>query len=68
MYAYVAIQTRNYDMDAILNFKNVYLEAFENCKPEFLVVVLKVYSVFNAILILMAFYAFFYRAFTGFEF
>ena len=55
-------------MDAILNFKNVYLEAFENCKPKFLVVVLKVYSVFNAILILMAFYAFFYRAFTGFEF
>jgi hypothetical protein len=68
MCAYVAILTRNYDMDAILNFKNVYLEAFDNCKPEFLVVVLKIYSVFSAIMILMAVYAFFYRAFTGFEF
>lgn len=55
-------------MGTILNFKNVYLDAFDNCKPGFLVVLLKVYSVFSALMIFMAVYAFLYRAFTGFEF
>lgn len=55
-------------MGTILNFKNVYLDAFDNCKPGFLVVLLKVYSVFSALMIFMAVYAFLYRAFTGFDF
>ena len=55
-------------MGTLLNFKSLYLAAFDDCKPGFLVLVLKIYSVFSAIMILMAVYAFLYRAFTGFEF
>jgi len=55
-------------MGTLLNFKNLYREAFNNCKPEFLVVLLKIYSVFSALMIFMAFYALAYRAFTGFDF
>lgn len=55
-------------MGTILNFRNVYLDAFDNCKPGFLVVLLKIYSVFSALMIFMAVYAFLYRAFTGFKF
>ncbi|WP_371736648.1 DUF6747 family protein [Cellulophaga sp. HaHaR_3_176] len=55
-------------MGTLLHFKNVYLEAFENCKPAYLVVLLKIYSLFSLIMISMALYAFFYRAINGFEF
>lgn len=55
-------------MGTLLHFKNVYLEAFENCKPAFVVVLLKIYSLFSMIMISMALYAFFYRAFNGFKF
>ncbi len=55
-------------MGTLLHFKNLYTSAFENCKPEILVVILKVYSVFCGLMLLMAFYAFGYRVFNGFEF
>ncbi|MBT8237009.1 MAG: hypothetical protein HKP38_08505 [Croceitalea sp.] len=55
-------------MGTLLNFKNLYVEAFDNCRPQYLVLFLKAYSVFCAIMIFLAVYAFFYRAFTGFEF
>jgi len=55
-------------MGTLLHFKHLYLEAFENCRPSFVVLLLKGYSVFCAIMLALAFYAFFYRAFTGFEF
>ena len=55
-------------MGTLSHFKHLYLEAFENCRPSFVVLLLKGYSVFCAIMLALAFYAFFYRAFTGFEF
>jgi hypothetical protein len=55
-------------MGTLLHFKSLYVEAFRNCKPEILVVVLKVYSVFCALMLFMAVYAFMHRALTGFEF
>lgn len=55
-------------MGTLVHFKDLYLQAFENCKPEGIVLLLKVYSVFCAVLLSMAIYAFFYRAFTGFDF
>ncbi|WP_342774033.1 DUF6747 family protein [Muriicola soli] len=55
-------------MGTLVHFKNLYLEAFDDCKPEILVILLKAYSAFCALMLLMALYAFFYRAFTGFEF
>ncbi|PRX57971.1 DUF6747 family protein [Flagellimonas meridianipacifica] len=55
-------------MGTLLHFKSLYQEAFDDCKPSYLVLFLKAYSIFCAILIGMALYAFLYRAFTGFEF
>lgn len=55
-------------MGTLAHFKNLYVEAFDNCKPEFIVLLLKAYSVFSAIMILMAVYAFTYRVVNGFEF
>lgn len=55
-------------MGTLLQFKNLYSEAFENCKPEILVVVLKIYSVFCAIMIFMAIYALSERAWNGWDF
>ncbi len=55
-------------MGTLLHFKNLYLHAFDDVKPAYLVVLLKGYSVFCALMLSMAFYAFLYRAFTGFEF
>ena len=55
-------------MGTLLHFKNIYLEAFENCKPEFVVILLKAYSVFCVLMFFMAVYAFMYRALTGFNF
>ncbi|WP_299000231.1 DUF6747 family protein [Flagellimonas sp. S174] len=55
-------------MGTLLHFKSLYREAFDDCKPSYLVLFLKAYSIFCAILLAMALYAFLYRAFTGFEF
>ncbi len=55
-------------MGTLLHFKNIYTQAFENCKPDIVVMILKVYSVFCVLMLSMAVYAFMYRAFTGFDF
>ncbi|MGB5553358.1 MAG: DUF6747 family protein [Flavobacteriaceae bacterium] len=55
-------------MGTLLHFRNIYSEAFENCRPSIAVLVLKVYSVFCVLMLAMAVYAFMYRAFTGFNF
>ena len=55
-------------MGTLLHFRNLYNEAFENCKPWFVVYLLKGYSIFCVLMLTMAVYAFMYRAFTGFEF
>ena len=55
-------------MGTILHFKHLYNEAFDDCKPSYLVILLKGYSIFCATLFFMALYAFLYRAFTGFDF
>lgn len=55
-------------MGTLLHFKDLYTEAFDDCKPSFVVLLLKGYSVFCAALLVMALYAFMYRIFTGFEF
>ncbi|MDE3743628.1 DUF6747 family protein [Maribacter polysaccharolyticus] len=55
-------------MGTLLHFKDIYTEAFEGCRPYFVVLLLKAYSVFCVIMLMMAFYAFIYRAATGFEF
>ncbi|MEA1786702.1 DUF6747 family protein [Arenibacter sp. GZD96] len=55
-------------MGSILHFKNIYAEAFDDCKPQIVVVFLKIYAVFCAVMLFMALYAFLYRAFTGFNF
>ncbi|SHJ50115.1 DUF6747 family protein [Pseudozobellia thermophila] len=55
-------------MGTLTHFRNLYVEAFDNCKPEIAVIVLKAYSVFSAIMILMAVYAFTERLINGYEF
>ncbi|WP_317132189.1 DUF6747 family protein [Flagellimonas hymeniacidonis] len=55
-------------MGTLLHFRNLYNEAFDDCKPSFVVIILKGYTIFCGILLTMALYAFLYRAFTGFEF
>ncbi|SDL98173.1 DUF6747 family protein [Kriegella aquimaris] len=55
-------------MGTLVHFKNLYTEAFENCKPTIAVVILKAYSVFCALMLMMAFYALTDRAINGFEF
>ncbi|MGB5818291.1 MAG: DUF6747 family protein [Saonia sp.] len=55
-------------MGTLLHFRNLYLEAFENCKPEIVVIFLKIYSFFCFLMLSMAIYAFMYRAVTGFNF
>jgi len=55
-------------MGTLLHFKDIYTEAFEDCKPSFVVLLLKAYSIFCVLMLSMAVYAFMYRAFTGFEF
>jgi hypothetical protein len=55
-------------METIVQFKNLYTEAFDDCKPGIAVIFLKIYSVFCVMLLFMAMYAFVYRAFTGFRF
>lgn len=55
-------------MGTLLHFKNIYSKAFENCKPEIAVIILKLYSVFCLIMLSMTVYAFMFRVFTGFDF
>ncbi len=55
-------------MGTLVHFKNLYTEAFENCRPAIAVVILKVYSVFCALMLMMAVYALTERAINGFEF
>lgn len=55
-------------MGTITHFRNLYVQAFENCEPVILVTFLKVYSVFCALMLFMATYAFMYRVVNGFEF
>ncbi|WP_313790958.1 MULTISPECIES: DUF6747 family protein [Flavobacteriaceae] len=55
-------------MGTLLHFKHLYQEAFDECKPSFVVLFLKGYSIFCGIMLFMALYAFLYRAFTGFDF
>jgi len=55
-------------MGTVLQFRDLYTEAFDNCKPVFLVFLLKIYSIFCAVMLTVVFYAFIYRAFTGFRF
>ncbi len=55
-------------MEMIVNFRKLYFEAFENCGPTYLVILLKAYSIFCALMFTIVVYAFFYRAFTGFKF
>jgi len=55
-------------MGTLLQFKNIYQEAFEHCKPSVIVSLLKVYTLFCAFMLSLAIYAFTYRVFTGFDF
>ena len=55
-------------MGTLLHFRNLYVHAFDDCHPSYVVLLLKAYSVFCALMLGMAVYAFLYRAFTGFEF
>ncbi|WP_338088474.1 DUF6747 family protein [Maribacter zhoushanensis] len=55
-------------MGTITHFRNLYVQAFENCRPIVLVTLLKVYSVFCALMIFSALYAFVVRAANGFDF
>ncbi|HET8735104.1 MAG TPA: DUF6747 family protein [Pricia sp.] len=55
-------------MGTLSHFRNLFIEAFQGCKPEVVVVLLKIYSVFCALMLIMAVYAFMYRAVNGFEF
>ncbi|MEP3207744.1 MAG: DUF6747 family protein [Maribacter sp.] len=55
-------------MGTLSHFSNLYTQAFENCKPAALVILLKVYSVFCAIMIFMAIYALSDRALNGWDF
>lgn len=55
-------------MGTLLHFSKLYTEAFENCKPVVIVILLKAYSIFSAIMILMAIYALSDRALNGWDF
>lgn len=55
-------------MGTLSHFSSLYTQAFENCKPTAIVVLLKVYSVFCAIMIFMAIYALSERALNGWDF
>ncbi len=55
-------------MGTLVHFRNLYSEAFSNCRPELIVILLKAYSVFSAILIFLAVYALSERAINGWDF
>ena len=55
-------------MGTLTHFRYLYNAAFQDCKPVFLVALLKVYSIFCALMIFMAIYALIDRAVNGFIF
>ncbi len=55
-------------MGTLSHFRTIYHQAFKDCKPEIVVILLKVYSVFCGLMLFLAVYAFFYRALNGFDF
>ena len=55
-------------MGTLLHFKDVYNDAFDELKPGLIKALLKGYSIFCAVMLSMALYAFIYRVFTGFDF
>jgi len=55
-------------MGTLLLFKNLYHQAFDDCKPGFLVIVLKVYTFFCLTMLGLLLYAFAYRVLTGYQF
>ena len=55
-------------MGTLLLFKNLYYQAFDDCKPSILVVVLKVYTFFCLTMLGLLLYAFVYRVLTGYQF
>lgn len=55
-------------MGILAHFKYLFDHAFEDCKPAYMVYLMKGYTVFCVLMLSMALYAFFYRVFTGFDF
>ncbi|WP_430906271.1 DUF6747 family protein [Maribacter sp. 2-571] len=55
-------------MGTLIHFRNLYAQAFQDCRPLLAVVLLKVYSIFAAFMLFMAVYALMDRAMNGFEF
>jgi len=55
-------------MGTLIHVKSIYTAAFKNCKSEFLVLILKAYSIFCAIMLLIVLYAFVFRALSGYRF
>jgi len=55
-------------MGTLAHFSNLYNQAFEDCKPAAIVILLKMYSIFCAIMIFMAIYALSDRALNGWDF
>lgn len=55
-------------MGTLAHFKNLYVHAFDDCRPTYVVYILKGYSLFCALMLSMALYAFVFRMFTGFDF
>lgn len=55
-------------MGTLLLFKNLYYQAFDDCKPSFLVAILKVYTFFCLTMLGLLLYAFVYRVLTGYQF
>ncbi len=55
-------------MGTLTHFRNLYDHAFKDCRPLYVVYLLKGYALFCALMLSMALYAFLYRVFTGFDF
>ena len=55
-------------MGTLLLFKNLYYQAFDDCKPGILVTILKVYTFFCLTMLGLLLYAFVYRVLTGYQF
>ncbi|MDX1332193.1 MAG: DUF6747 family protein [Robiginitalea sp.] len=55
-------------MGTLAHLRNLYDHAFEDCRPAYVVYLLKGYALFCALMLSMALYAFFFRVFTGFDF
>ena len=55
-------------MGTLAHLRNVYDHAFKDCRPLYLVYLLKGYALFCALMLSMALDAFVDRVFTGFDF